>query len=736
MAPGPSKLSLVAQFDDFCRKGVATTDTTTEERFLEFVRNQEECRKRWHSAAAENAELKKIVASQNATIVELERKLMNTKQILQKEIHRREKCEEEKESKLRQIELIREFIMNDTELRDETIEKLPFLRPTPEDKHDYSDRLGTIDESIGSALSPSGDDLDISDSRPRRSSRFKGRGKRRSSAEQISDSGSPIKKKTKPGHHDGKQCKQGVAHSDKAETLRLQPQPTISRSGVATTKDARAQKCGSQSFQRPRQLYPEAKGMKAAAQQLPARPVGLGANAHDQSLCRRAREKQPHGVCREHDENDSGCANVIATTTVTLRDARDLVATSRLFTQPLTPTPTAPPPPPSETAPKTRVTPKFTSGSAPSTPVAQRRGEKGLDATTPRRSNSAGRLLSREHIFCPKTVIKAESCGPCGKRIKFYKTAYKCNRCRSVCHIECKDQVPLPCIPASQTPTQGGTAGRHGRIISDYVPPTPPMVPALVIHCIQEVEKRGMQDVGLYRIPGAEREVRELRQQFERGKGVPNMSKADIHAVCGVLKDFLRSLRETLIVKSLWKTFVNAAQVDDGDRVWAMWQAVMQLPQPNRDTLAALVLHLQNVASHHQTKMPISNLARVFGPTVVGFSSNDMTAVANLLAETEQQAQVMEALMTVPADYWEQLLDVDSDEDIGTPEIRAAPGSTLLGPIYGSLGRKNSQTTPKRPAPSSCSRLASSTSAKKQRNLAKGTSSGPKKISFYSPIMK
>lgn len=635
MAPGPSKLSLVAQFDDFCRKGVATTDTTTEERFLEFVRNQEECRKRWHSAAAENAELKKIVASQNATIVELERKLMNTKQILQKEIHRREKCEEEKESKLRQIELIREFIMNDTELRDETIEKLPFLRPTPEDKHDYSDRLGTIDESIGSALSPSGDDLDISDSRPRRSSRFKGRGKRRSSAEQISDSGSPIKKKTK-----------------------------------------------------------------------------------------------------EHDENDSGCANVIATTTVTLRDARDLVATSRLFTQSLTPTPTAPPPPPSETAPKTRVTPKFTSGSAPSTPVAQRRGEKGLDATTPRRSNSAGRLLSREHIFCPKTVIKAESCGPCGKRIKFYKTAYKCNRCRSVCHIECKDQVPLPCIPASQTPTQGGTAGRHGRIISDYVPPTPPMVPALVIHCIQEVEKRGMQDVGLYRIPGAEREVRELRQQFERGKGVPNMSKADIHAVCGVLKDFLRSLRETLIVKSLWKTFVNAAQVDDGDRVWAMWQAVMQLPQPNRDTLAALVLHLQNVASHHQTKMPISNLARVFGPTVVGFSSNDMTAVANLLAETEQQAQVMEALMTVPADYWEQLLDVDSDEDIGTPEIRAAPGSTLLGPIYGSLGRKNSQTTPKRPAPSSCSRLASSTSAKKQRNLAKGTSSGPKKISFYSPIMK
>lgn len=640
MAPTVSKLSLVAQFDDFCRR-VTATDTATEERFLEFVRNQEECRKRWNATAIENAELKKVVASQNASIMELERKLTNTKQVLQKELRRREKCEEERDAKQRQLELIREFIMNDTELRDETIEKLPFLRPTAEDKQDYTDRLGTIDESVGSALSPSGDDLDISDEGSRRrSSRLGGRGKRRSSAgERIVEGGSPVKKKSKG-----------------------------------------------------------------------------------------------------HDENDPTCANVIATTTVTLRDGKDLVATSRVFTQPLTPAPSAPPPPPptpsSETTPAIVVTPKFTSGSAPSTPVSQRRGDKGLETTTPKRSNSAGKLLSREHTFCPKTVIKSESCGPCGKRIKFYKTAYKCNRCRSVCHPECKDQVPLPCITASQTPTQGGAAGRRGTIISDHAPSMPPMVPALVIHCIQEVERRGLRDVGLYRIPGAEREVRELRQQFERGKGVPNMSKADIHAVCGVLKDFLRSLRESLIVKSLWKTFVDAAQLDDGDRMWATWQAVMQLPQPNRDTLAALVLHLQNVACHPETKMPISNLARVFGPTIVGFSANDMTAVPHLLAETEQQAQVMEALMSVPADYWAQLLDVDSDEDLGTPETRTTPGSTLLGPIYGSVGKKNSRLTPKRPTPASCNRLGSSASAKNQRNLAKGNSSGSKRINFYSPIMK
>ena len=39
------------------------------------------------------------------------------------------------------------------------------------------------------------------------------------------------------------------------------------------------------------------------------------------------------------------------------------------------------------------------------------------------------------------------------------------------------------------------------------------MVPAIVVHCCNELELRGMQEVGLYRVPGSEREVRELREK-------------------------------------------------------------------------------------------------------------------------------------------------------------------------------------------------------------------------------
>ena len=37
------------------------------------------------------------------------------------------------------------------------------------------------------------------------------------------------------------------------------------------------------------------------------------------------------------------------------------------------------------------------------------------------------------------------------------------------------------------------------------------MIPALVIHCTNEVEARGLTEQGIYRLSGSEREVKELK---------------------------------------------------------------------------------------------------------------------------------------------------------------------------------------------------------------------------------
>ena len=51
------------------------------------------------------------------------------------------------------------------------------------------------------------------------------------------------------------------------------------------------------------------------------------------------------------------------------------------------------------------------------------------------------------------------------------------------------------------------------------------------------------------------------------------------------------------------------------------FQAVSELPRPNRDTLAFLILHLQKVADSVVCKMSADNLSMVMGPTIVGYSS-------------------------------------------------------------------------------------------------------------------
>lgn len=56
-------------------------------------------------------------------------------------------------------------------------------------------------------------------------------------------------------------------------------------------------------------------------------------------------------------------------------------------------------------------------------------------------------------------------------------------------------------------------------------------------------------------MPGGERAVKELRERYLSAKGPLLLHRVDeIHVVCGLLKDFLRKLREPLVTFALHKT--------------------------------------------------------------------------------------------------------------------------------------------------------------------------------------
>uniref|UniRef100_A0A8C9EKS8 Rac GTPase-activating protein 1 n=1 Tax=Pavo cristatus TaxID=9049 RepID=A0A8C9EKS8_PAVCR len=277
-------------------------------------------------------------------------------------------------------------------------------------------------------------------------------------------------------------------------------------------------------------------------------------------------------------------------------------------------------------------------------------------------SNGSGTPQSnggvRLHDFVSKTVIKPESCVPCGKRVKFGKISLKCRDCHVVSHPECRDRCPLPCIP-----TLTGPPVRIGEgTLMDFVPSAPPMIPSIIVHCVNEIEQRGLHEKGLYRVSGCDKTVRELKEKFLRSKNIPLLSNVDdIHAICSLLKDFLRNLKEPLLTFRLNKTFMEAAEIlDEDNSVAAMYQAVGELPRANRDTLAFLMVHLQRVAQSPDTKMDITNLAKVFGPTIVAHAVPDPDPMT-LLQDTKRQPKVVERLLLLPMEYWSQLMMVEQE---------------------------------------------------------------------------
>lgn len=272
-------------------------------------------------------------------------------------------------------------------------------------------------------------------------------------------------------------------------------------------------------------------------------------------------------------------------------------------------------------------------------------------------------INSRAHVFTAKTFLKPETCGGCKKKIRFGSSGLRCSECRTCVHTDCKRhfEQAVSCFPQKSTPVATRNGNGLGNI-SDYTPSIAPMVPALIVHCVNEIEMRGLREVGLYRISGSDRDVKALKEKFLKNNGIPNLEDVDIHVLCGCVKDFLRSLREKLIPMYLWTEFSNAAQSvpsdDDEVNTKAIIRAVEMLPQPNRDTLAYCIMHFQRISDCPEVKMPSTNFAKIFGPTIVGYSTHEPDQHA-MFAETQVQYSVMFALLNVPTEYWNKFIFLD-----------------------------------------------------------------------------
>ncbi|XP_062517916.1 rho GTPase-activating protein 15-like isoform X2 [Corticium candelabrum] len=148
------------------------------------------------------------------------------------------------------------------------------------------------------------------------------------------------------------------------------------------------------------------------------------------------------------------------------------------------------------------------------------------------------------------------------------------------------------------------------------------VVPSFVRLCIDAIDQRGLETVGIYRVPGNASQIQRLRYKIDREETINLNDRKqwdDINVVAGSLKLFFRELAEPLVPFAQYGPFVEYLRNPDrATKIAAFRKEILKMHQANRETLRVLLEHLTRVvAKGSVNKMQSQNVAIVFGPTLL-----------------------------------------------------------------------------------------------------------------------
>ncbi|XP_036005538.1 rho GTPase-activating protein 42 isoform X5 [Fundulus heteroclitus] len=202
--------------------------------------------------------------------------------------------------------------------------------------------------------------------------------------------------------------------------------------------------------------------------------------------------------------------------------------------------------------------------------------------------------------------------------------------------------------------------------------------------CIDLVETRGINTMGLYRIGGVNSKVQRLMTTVFSSKAPVDMELDpemwDNKTITSGLKNYLRCLSEPLMTFKLHKDFILAVKSDDQNyRVCAVHALVHKLPEKNKEMLELLIKHLVVVSAQNQFNlMTVSNLGVIFGPTLMRSQEETVAAMMNI----KFQNIVVEILI----ENFNKIFHQPPDPNVPLPQPQSRTGSRRTRAICLSKG--------------------------------------------------
>ncbi|KAF5305808.1 hypothetical protein FQA39_LY09144 [Lamprigera yunnana] len=160
-----------------------------------------------------------------------------------------------------------------------------------------------------------------------------------------------------------------------------------------------------------------------------------------------------------------------------------------------------------------------------------------------------------------------------------------------------------------------------GGSLEEYLEATNQEIPLIIKSSIRVINLYGLHHQGIFRVSGSQVEINNFREWFERGEDpLADMTDAsDINSVAGVLKLYLRELREPLFPIIYFEHFMELAQLESKrEFVIKMKELVQSLPRPIMIVMRYIFAFLNHLSDFSdENMMDPYNLAICFGPTLV-----------------------------------------------------------------------------------------------------------------------
>lgn len=131
-----------------------------------------------------------------------------------------------------------------------------------------------------------------------------------------------------------------------------------------------------------------------------------------------------------------------------------------------------------------------------------------------------------------------------------------------------------------------------GGKLTEYITATKQEIPPIITSCIKAINRLGLHNQGIFRIPGSQLEINQFKEAFEKGEDpLITVNPREMNSVAGVLKLYLRELKEPIFPRDMYDSFLNSMRISHQP----MPQMVSNEPSSPNLSSSPNCLHVENL---------------------------------------------------------------------------------------------------------------------------------------------